>query len=186
MRDVSAFTGWDKNISSLASGAFFSVLIIALLYWFFGTEIGASIRATGTNERMMKAQGVNTDTMKLTGLALANGLTALSGALVAHAQGYADVGMGTGAIVIALASIIIGDVLFGTHIAFWYTLAGVVLGSVVYRIIIAAVLQLGMKSSDLKLLTACIVALALSVPVFKKNVTRSGRAFGFSRFKRGE
>ena len=186
MRDVSAFTGWDKNISSLASGAFFSVLIIALLYWFFGTEIGASIRATGTNERMMKAQGVNTDTMKLTGLALANGLTALSGAWVAHAQGYADVGMGTGAIVIALASIIIGDVLFGTHIAFWYTLAGVVLGSVVYRIIIAAVLQLGMKSSDLKLLTACIVALALSVPVFKKNVTRSGRTFGFSRFKRGE
>ncbi|MFC2600962.1 ABC transporter permease [Treponema lecithinolyticum] len=186
MRDVSAFTGWDKNISSLASGAFFSVLIIALLYWFFGTEIGASIRATGTNERMMKAQGVNTDTMKLTGLALANGLTALSGALVAHAQGYADVGMGTGAIVIALASIIIGDVLFGTHIAFWYTLAGVVLGSVVYRIIIAAVLQLGMKSSDLKLLTACIVALALSVPVFKKSVTRSGRTFGFSRFKRGE
>ena len=172
MNRLSDVTGAGKNLSSLITGAVFSAALIALLYWFFGTETGSAIRATGTNEHMARAQGIHTENMKLIGLALSNGLTALSGALVAQSQGYADVGMGTGAIVIGLASIIIGEVIFGHRIAFWYTLAGVVLGSAVYRIIIALVLQLGMKSTDLKLLTACIVAFALSIPVIKKSFMR--------------
>ncbi|WP_428768665.1 ABC transporter permease [Treponema sp. HNW] len=169
MSRVADLTGAGKTLSSLISGIVFSAAIIALLYWFFGTELGSAIRATGTNEHMIRAQGVNTENMKLIGLALSNGLTALSGALVAQSQGYADVGMGVGAIVIGLASIIIGEVIFGHRIAFWYTLAGVVLGSITYRIIIALVLQLGMKSTDLKLLTACLVALSLAIPVVKAN-----------------
>jgi len=175
MSRVAELTGADKTLSSLISGVSFSAAIIALLYWFFGTELGSVIRATGTNEQMIRAQGVNTENMKLIGLALANGLTALSGALVAQSQGYADVGMGVGAIVIGLASIIIGEVIFGHRIAFWYTLAGVVLGSVTYRIIIALVLQLGMKSTDLKLLTACLVALSLAIPVVKANYMQKKR-----------
>ena len=175
MSRVAELTGSGKTLSSLISGIAFSAAIIALLYWFFGTELGSVIRATGTNEYMIRAQGVNTENMKLIGLALANGLTALSGALVAQSQGYADVGMGVGAIVIGLASIIIGDVIFGHRIAFWYTLAGVVLGSITYRIIIALVLQLGMKSTDLKLLTACLVALSLAIPVVKANYMQKKR-----------
>ena len=175
MSRVAEFTGSGKSLSSLISGIAFSAAIIALLYWFFGTELGSAIRATGTNEYMIRAQGVNTENMKLIGLALSNGLTALSGALVAQSQGYADVGMGVGAIVIGLASIIIGDVIFGHRIAFWYTLAGVVLGSITYRIIIALVLQLGMKSTDLKLLTACLVALSLAIPVIKANYMQKKR-----------
>ena len=175
MSRVAEFTGSGKTLSSLISGIAFSAAIIALLYWFFGTELGSAIRATGTNEYMIRAQGVNTENMKLIGLALSNGLTALSGALVAQSQGYADVGMGVGAIVIGLASIIIGDVIFGHRIAFWYTLAGVVLGSITYRIIIALVLQLGMKSTDLKLLTACLVALSLAIPVVKANYMQKKR-----------
>lgn len=165
---IQQYTGLEKSITSLVTGVIFSLIIIIVLYWFFGTELGAAIRATGANEHMIRALGVHTDTTKIIGLSLSNGLVALSGALVAQSQGYADVGMGTGTIVIGLASIIIGDVIFGQRIAFWYTLTAVVLGSVIYRIIIAAVLQLGMRSTDLKLLTACIVALALAVPVIKE------------------
>lgn len=165
--------GLNKTIGSLVIGIIFASLIIALLYWFFGTELGSAIRATGNNEKMVRALGVNTDTMKILGLMLANGLVALSGATVAQSQGYADVGMGTGTIVIGLASIIIGEVVFGKRFSFWYRLLSVVLGSVIYRIIIAIVLQLGMKSTDLKLLTAVIVALALALPVIKKDIAQT-------------
>ncbi|AEE16149.1 ABC transporter permease [Treponema brennaborense] len=164
--------GLDRTVSSLLSGMIFSAVIIAALYWFFGTETGCAIRATGNNERMVRAQGVNTDTMKIAGLMLSNALVALSGALVAQSQGYADVGMGTGTIVIGLASIIIGEVIFGRRFSFWYMLMSVVFGSIIYRIIIAVVLQLGLKSTDLKLLTAVIVALALAIPVIKKNMIK--------------
>ena len=140
------------------------------MYWFFGTELGSAIRATGNNEKMVRALGVNTDTMKILGLALSNGLVALSGALVAQSQGYADVQMGVGTIVIGLASIIIGEVIFGKRFGMWWTLIAVVLGSIIYRIVIAVVLQLGLKSTDLKLLTALIVAISLSVPVFKQKL----------------
>lgn len=165
--------GLSATTASLIIGAVFVIVIVAVMYWFFGTELGAAIRATGNNAPLMRALGVNTDNVKMLGLALANGLVALSGALVAQSQGYADVGMGTGTIVIGLASIIIGEVIFGEHFGFWYTLISVVLGSIVYRIIIAVVLQLGLRSTDLKLLTALIVAAALSMPVIRANITRN-------------
>lgn len=162
---------------SLLIGIVVIAIIIALCYWFFGTEYGSAIRATGSNENMVRALGVNTDTTKIIGLMLANGLVAVSGALVAQSQGYADVGMGTGTIVIGLASIIIGEVVFGSHFGFWYTLISVVFGSIIYRIVIAVVLQLGLKSTDLKLLTALIVAISLSVPVFKSKIDKRRRAY---------
>ena len=145
-------------------GLVFCVLSVAVLYWFFGTELGSAIRATGNNEKMIRALGVNTDHMKLVALALSNGFIALSGSLVAQNQKVADVGSGTGAIVIGLASIVIGEVLFAKATSFKWRLTGVIVGSIVYRMIVAIVLQLGMRSSDLKLLTAILVAAALSVP----------------------
>lgn len=145
-------------------GVIFCVLSVAALYWFFGTELGSAIRATGNNEKMIRALGVNTDHMKLVALALSNGFIALSGSLVAQNQKVADVGSGTGAIVIGLASIVIGEVLFAKATSFKWRLTGIIVGSIVYRMIVAIVLQLGMRSSDLKLLTAILVAAALSVP----------------------
>src|SRR5574344_2169550 len=109
---------FSPNNASLLTGTVFSVIIVLLMYWFFGTEIGSAIRATGNNEHMVRALGVDTDNMKILGLMISNGLVALSGALVAQSQGYADVGMGTGTIVIGLASIIIGEVVRGKHISF--------------------------------------------------------------------
>ena len=162
----------NKVLSDLLVGFIFSVIIIIIMYWFFGTEMGCAIRATGNNERMIRALGVDTNIMKIIGLMISNALVALSGALVTQSQGYADVGMGTGTIVIGLASVIIGEVVFGNRFSFWYKLASVVLGSIIYRIIIAIVLQLGLKATDLKLLTAIIVAIALSVPVLNRKVTR--------------
>ena len=162
---------------SLIIGLVVIAIVIAICYWFFGTEYGSAIRATGSNENMVRAMGVNTDTTKIVGLMLWNGLVALSGAFVAQSQGYADVGMGTGTIVIGLASIIIGEVIFGSHFGFWYTLISVVFGSIVYRIVIAVVLQLGLKSTDLKLLTALIVAISLSVPVFKSKIDKRRRSY---------
>ena len=145
-------------------GVIFCVLSVAVLYWFFGTELGSAIRATGNNEKMIRALDVNTDHMKLVALALSNGFIALSGSLVAQNQKVADVGSGTGAIVIGLASIVIGEVLFAKATSFKWRLTGIIVGSIVYRMIVAIVLQLGMRSSDLKLLTAILVAVALSVP----------------------
>ena len=145
-------------------GVIFCVLSVAVLYWFFGTELGSAICATGNNEKMIRALGVNTDHMKLVALALSNGFIALSGSLVAQNQKVADVGSGTGAIVIGLASIVIGEVLFAKATSFKWRLTGIIVGSIVYRMIVAIVLQLGMRSSDLKLLTAILVAVALSVP----------------------
>ena len=145
-------------------GVIFCVLSVAVLYWFFGTELGSAIRATGNNEKMIRALGVNTDHMKLVALALSNGFIALSGSLVAHNHNGADVGSGTGAIVIGLASIVFGEVLFAKATSFKWRLTGIIVGSIVYRMIVAIVLQLGMRSSDLKLLTAILVAVALSVP----------------------
>lgn len=154
---------------SLLIGLIFTALVIGVLYWFFGTELGCCIRATGNNAAMVRAQGVNTDKMKILGLILSNGLIALSGALVTQSQGYADVGMGVGAIVIGLASIVIGEVLFFKVKNFAYKLIFIAIGSIVYRSIIAIVLQMGLSTDDLKLLTAVVVAVALSVPVLIKN-----------------
>ena len=167
MTQISSLINTSTTTTSFIIGTIFSVVIIFAMYWFFGTEIGSAIRATGNNEKMVRAQGVNTDNMKILGLMLGNALVALSGGLVAQSQGYGDVQMGTGTIVIGLASIIIGEVIFGKRFSFWYILMSVVMGSIIYRVIIAIVLQLGLTSSDLKLFTAVTVALALSIPVMK-------------------
>ncbi|MCK9479535.1 MAG: ABC transporter permease [Firmicutes bacterium] len=161
-------SSFNRAAESLSVGLAFAVVVITILYWFFGTQIGELIRATGNNEYMVRALGGNTDTMKILGLMISNGLVALSGGLVAQSQGYADVGMGSGAIVIGLASVIIGEVIFGDRFNFYYKMASVVAGSVIYRVIIAIVLRMGLKSTDLKLFTAIIVAVALAIPVIKK------------------
>lgn len=155
-----------KNVAILICGVLICLVVSVILYWFFGTEIGSAIRATGNNPQMVRAQGVNTDTMILLGLMLSNGLVAMSGALIAQNQSYADVQMGTGAIVIGLASVIIGEVLFGTK-SFKRTLLSLTLGAITYRIIIALVLKAGMPANDLKLFTAITVAICLALPQIK-------------------
>lgn len=161
--------GLNKTNASLVAGLIFTLFFIVLLYWFFGTEIGAAIRATGYNQQMIRAQGVNTDITIILGLLLSNALVSFSGALIAQNQGFADVGMGTGTIVIGLASVIIGEVLFGTR-SFKNCLVSVVLGSIVYRIVVAFVLGCGLNPNDLKLFTAIIVAIALSMPLIKSKI----------------
>ncbi len=153
----------DRTLMLAIVGLIVAVVTCLVLFWFFGTEIGAALRATGVNPQMIRAQGVNTDTMIVLGLLLSNGFVAVSGALIAQGNGYADVGMGIGTIVIGLASVIIGEVIFGTK-SFVRSLIAVVLGSIVYRIVIAIVLYIGMPPNDLKLFTAVLVAIALSLP----------------------
>lgn len=148
----------------LLVGLVFSLAVIVFLYWFFGTEIGSSIRATGNNDVMVRAQGVNTDMTKILGLSIGNGLIALAGALVTQTQGYADVGMGQGVIVIGLASIVIGEVVFFRARNFAIKMLAIMCGSMIYRIIIALILRLGLKTNDMKLFTAIVVAAALSLP----------------------
>ena len=143
-----------------------TAVLIGILYWFFGTELGCAIRATGSNPAMSRAQGINTNVNKVLGLALSNGLVAFAGALLCQYQSYAEINMGRGAIVIGLASVIIGEVLFGTR-SFKNCLISVVLGSIVYRIVIAVVLAMGMPPNDLKLFTSVLVAIALSMPLIK-------------------
>ena len=143
----------------------FTVAVIAALYWFFGTEKGGSIRATGDNPNMARAQGINTDSNIVLGLMLSNGLVALSGALLAQYQGSSDINMGRGAIVIGLAAVIISEVLFGRlFVNFGLKLFAVSIGAIVYYIVLQLVLQLGLNTNDLKLFTAIIVAIFLAVP----------------------
>ena len=162
---IGRLLGVEKTVSVIILGGVMALSIVAVLYWFFGTEIGSAIRATGNNPYMVRAQGVNTDNTIIIGLMLSNGLVSLAGGLIAQSQNYADVQMGTGAIVIGLASLIIGEVLFGRH-GFKSRLLSMVFGAITYRIIIALVLRLGMPADDLKLFTAITVALALSLPRF--------------------
>ncbi len=152
-------------------------VLIAILYWFFGTEYGSALRATGANPRMASAQGVDTRITVTVGLMLSNGLVALAGALLAQYQGATDVNMGRGAIVIGLAAVIIGEVLLGKVVHnFALKLATVVVGAVVYYMVLQIVLQLGLNTNDLKLFTALIVALFLSIPYWKENAFRKKNA----------
>ena len=145
--------------------------VIALLYWFFGTEYGCALRATGANVNMARAQGINTGRAKVVGLMLSNGLVALSGALLTQYQGYADVSMGRGAIVIGLAAVIIGEVIFGKLFTnFGLKLFAVSIGAVIYYFVLQIVLQLGLNTNDLKLITALIVALFLAIPYWKSKM----------------
>ena len=158
---------------ALLIGVLVAAAVVAVMYWFFGTELGCAIRATGNNRKMVRAQGVNTDTMKIIGLVLSNGLVGLAGGLLAQYQGRANINMVRGAIVIGLASVIIGEVIFGARFNFAYQLGSIVAGSVIYQIVIAFVLQLGLSTEDLKLFSAVTVALALSVPALQKKFLKS-------------
>ena len=150
----------------------FTAAVIALLYWFFGTEKGCSIRATGANQHMARAQGIDTSANVVLGLMLSNGLVALSGALLAQYQGSSDVQMGRGAIVIGLAAVIIGEVVFGKlFVNFGLRLFAVSIGAILYYIVLQVALQLGLNTNDLKLVTALIVAVFLAIPYWK------GKAF---------
>ena len=169
--------GLAEAQTTLAVGVIAVLAVALIIYWFFGTEIGLALRATGFNPQMSRAQGVNTDTMVVLGLMISNALVGLSGALVAQSNGFADAGMGVGTIVIGLASVIIGEVLFGTR-SFKNCLISVILGSIVYRLVIAVVLEMGMPPNDLKLFTAILVAIALSLPLIRswvKGATRNAR-----------
>lgn len=148
-------------------------VLIAVLYWFFGTEYGSSLRATGSNQHMARAQGINTRSTITFGLMLSNGLVALAGGLLAQYQGAVDVNMGRGAIVIGLAAVIIGEVLLGRLFRnFALKLVTVVVGAVIYYMVIQIVLQLGLNTNDLKLLTALVVALFLAIPYWKEQLIR--------------
>lgn len=151
------------------------LVLVLLLYWFFGTEMGCGIRATGANINMSRAQGINTNFNKVLGLMLSNGLVAFSGALLSQYQGFADVNMGRGAIVIGLAAVIIGEAVFGKIFKnFALKLVSVVLGSVIYYIVVQAVVTLGLDANLLKLLSALIVAVFLAIPYWNGKMPRKG------------
>ncbi|MDD6107141.1 MAG: ABC transporter permease [Clostridiales bacterium] len=154
--------------SAILVGLILAAVLIAILYWYFGTEQGSALRATGSNPAMSRAQGININTMKVLGLSLSNGVVALSGGLMAQYQGFADINMGRGAIVIGLAAVIIGEVLcdaiFRKGCSFHTRLSFVVLGGVVYYIVMVIILWLRLDSNDLKLFTAVLVAVFLAVP----------------------
>lgn len=144
------------------------VVLIAVLYWFFGTEMGCSLRATGCNDKMARAQGINTDFSRVLGLMVSNGLVGLSGALLAQYQGFADINMGRGAIVIGLAAVIIGEAIFGKIFHnFALLLFSVSLGSIVYYLVLQVVIWMGIDTDLLKLLSAVVVAIFLAIPVWK-------------------
>ena len=144
------------------------LLLVAALYWFFGTELGSAIRATGSNPNMSRAQGINTNVMKVIGLIISNGIVAFASGLYAQYQGFADVNAGRGAIVIGLAAVIIADVIFGKIKGnFAFHLGSVALGAIIYYIVLQIVMWLGLNSNDLKLISAIIVALFLAVPYIK-------------------
>ena len=169
-------TGLTSNVCAIIVGLIVAVVLVSGLDWFFGTEIGSALRATGNNEAMIRALGVNTNRTKMLALILSNALVGLSGGLICEQQKYADIGMGTGAIVIGLAAIVIGEVLGrllpGGLSKFGARLVSAVAGSVVYFLIRAIVLQMGMDANDMKLLSAIIVALALCVPVVWERIQR--------------
>lgn len=156
------------------------VILIGVLYWFFGTEIGCSIRATGSNQNMSRAQGINTDFTKILGLMISNGIVAFASGLYAQYQGFADVNAGRGAIVIGLAAVIIGEVVFGKISQnFVFKLFSVAFGAIIYYLVLQVVLWMGLNSNDLKLLSALVVAVFLAIPYmkgkyFSKPVKRGG------------
>ena len=158
------------------------VVLIAILYWFFGTELGCSIRATGCNGNMARAQGINTNFNKVLGLMISNGLVALSSALLAQYQGFADINMGRGAIVIGLAAVIIGGAIFSRIFRnFALTLLSVGFGAVIYYLVLQVVIWLGVDTDLLKMFSAIVVAIFLAIPYWKsryfaKPVRRGGNA----------
>lgn len=178
---INKLLGIGKTNTALVNGVVLAAAIIGVMYWFFGTEIGCAIRATGANPNMCRAQGIDTDWTKILGLAVSNGLIALAGGMLCQYQNYSDVNMGTGAIVIGLASIIIGETIFLHARNFAVRLAGIAVGSVIYRVVVALVIYSGMPATDLKLMTAVIVAAALSLPMIKGRFASQKKKKGGSR-----
>ena len=171
--------------SAIVTGFVIALALVSLFYWYFGTEQGCALRATGNNAAMSRALGINVGSMKIIGLSVSNGVVGLSGALMSQYQGFADINMGRGAIVIGLAAVIIGEVigkwLLGKRLNFYGTMSFVVLGGVLYYLIVVVVLWLKLNSNDLKLITALIVALFLAVPYLREQ-----RASAFHRLRRRE
>jgi ABC-type uncharacterized transport system, permease component len=169
--------------AAILTGALIALALVSVFYWYFGTEQGSAIRATGNNQAMSRALGINIDTMKVLGLSLSNGIVALAGGLLSQYQGFADINMGRGAIVIGLAAVIIGEVisrpLLGKYLNFYGTLSFTVIGGVIYYLVIVVVLWLRLNSNDLKLFTAVVVALFLAVPYLRGQSKSS-----FARLKR--
>ena len=169
--------------AAILTGALNALALVSVFYWYFGTEQGSAIRATGNNPAMSRALGINIDSMKVLGLAISNGIVALSGGLLAQYQGFADINMGRGAIVIGLAAVIIGEVisraLLGKRLNFYGTLSFTVVGGVIYYLVIVVVLWLRLNSNDLKLFTAVVVALFLAVPYL-----RGQRRSSFAKLRR--
>ena len=163
----------SRNITSaILTSLVIAFVLVCVFYWYFGTEQGSALRATGSNPAMSRALGIDIGAMKILGLAISNGVVALSGGLMSQYQGFADINMGRGAIVIGLAAVIIGEVLgkaiLGKHLNFFGTMSFVVIGGVVYYLVVVLVLWLRLTSNDLKLITAVIVALFLAVPYLRE------------------
>ena len=163
----------SRNITSaIITSLVIAFVLVCVFYWYFGTEQGSALRATGSNPAMSRALGIDIGAMKVLGLAISNGVVALSGGLMSQYQGFADINMGRGAIVIGLAAVIIGEVLgkaiLGKHLNFFGTMSFVVIGGVVYYLVVVLVLWLRLNSNDLKLITAVIVALFLAVPYLRE------------------
>ena len=163
----------SRNItSSILTSLVIAFVLVCVFYWYFGTEQGSALRATGSNPAMSRALGIDIGAMKILGLAISNGVVALSGGLMSQYQGFSDINMGRGAIVIGLAAVIIGEVLgkaiLGKHLNFFGTMSFVVIGGVVYYLVVVLVLWLRLNSNDLKLITAVIVALFLAVPYLRE------------------
>lgn len=173
----------DKNVLTIITCVLVCGAVVGVLYWFFGTEYGCAVRATGFNSTMAKAQGINTDLTKIVCLMISNGLAALAGGLLAQHNQSGDVNMGTGTIVIGLASVILAETLIKDSFPFWLKLALVVVGSVVYRLIFTIAVQLGMHTNDLKLIATIIIIVALVVPKVKKHFSSKKLKGGLKNVK---
>ncbi len=183
---ISKVTGLTHSRSGMVLGIFISIVCIIILYTLLGTEFGASIRATGNNEKMIRALGVNTDNIKLFGITLSNMLIGLSGAMLVEMNKYADVGMGKGAIVYGLASIVIGEVFFRRFSNYAVKLFSSVFGCILFFIIRAIVIRLGLKANDMQLISAIIVVIALAMPIFKENmaIRNISKNFNWDKYRK--
>ena len=172
---------YTGDIGVLAAGLLFAALAAILLYWYFRTNLGSAMRATGDNPQMILALGVNTGNMIIIGLAISNGLIGLSGALLAQYQGFADVQMGIGMVVWGLASVIIGEALTGQNSGLGFTITGAIMGSVLFRLLVALALRWGLNPNDLKLITAAFVFIALISPELIKKIKKRNTFPSMSR-----
>jgi len=182
-RETISIAGWEvarRDLSSLLFALFCAAVIGLVMYWFFRTNAGSAMRATGDNEQMIRALGVSVENMTIIGVALSNGLVALAGALLAQYQGFADVQMGIGTVVWGLASVIIGEALVASD-SLGFTIIGAIMGSVLFRLMVAIALRWGLDPNDLKLITAAFVFVALIVPTFAKRWTARRRMASYAR-----